>query len=208
MTDSDWENSKGYEISEWIGQAHDIRRIANTNFEDLEKVFELNEDLGVNPDLTKQNVVFTELNRFIFNYIASARSLIEQTEILASKIDNKHLSKEDVKSKLNKHDLYLRKDFIGKLREYYLHYKTPSTGNVTVFGDSGEAFDEGNNLIIDVEEFLDFCDKKSVREYVESKARDNSLNIERELQEFHEDMDQYLDWFIPKVRDIKMEHYR
>ena len=152
----------------------------------------------------KMKIVHRTFVRLLHNYLASAHSLIEHSQVFKNKYYNDHDFKQEYQDKITSHfDNSQLAHFIKELRHYIIHKGLPITSARIQFGRDKE-FDSSIMLHInEMREWSGWTSKST--EFM--KALNDKIKIYDIVDSYWNLVGEFYDWFGQKQDEIHAEEF-
>jgi len=134
MHENDWVAFRGM-FNIWNLNRTDMKNLIHKLYNDEDLAIEMIQNVR-EPVIRDQ--VHRQLDRVIFNYLAAFRAVIESSRDLISKYPESNLANKY--SEFRETFMTPEGQFVDKLRNYYMHYDLPVSGQQFSFPDQGTKF--------------------------------------------------------------------
>ena len=201
MHEEDWGAFRGL-LSIWNLNRTDMSTLIRKLYEDEALAIEMIQNVR---EPTIRDNIHRELDRVIFNYLASFRAVIESSRNLISNYKDSNLSTkyEEFRAAF----MTPENKFVDKLRNYFLHYDLPVSGQQFSFPEDGIKF--GYSILADPKALLRYDGwEKSTKIFLETQ--DNEFDLGRILLTHQERAGDQWFWLLEQfqvLHQVEIFHY-
>ncbi len=202
-----WEDMRGTKIINMTKHLAISHYTLNRNYKEISEAIKFYEDdptIWHNENRKKRQFFLREFLRFLHNYLASVKSLIDHTRNFSKHLNNSQFKRE-YKKEIKKRKIKEKGEFLRDLRNYTLHYQLP-IAQATLFFKNGNSPMQ-KKITLDKQDLLRWNGWKShSKKYIEKHEREIDLKVA--ISEYHELITEFYKWMYRRVKEIFFEQIK